>query len=58
LIATITDTSARGFRRAGPAVIRKILDHLDLPTEAPTPMPAQVTGWLPGVEPSANWINE
>jgi uncharacterized protein YbaR (Trm112 family) len=48
LIATITD----------PAVIHKILHHLDLPTEAPTPTPAQVTGWLPGVEPPAGWINE
>jgi hypothetical protein len=48
LIATITD----------PSVIHKILDHLDLPTEAPTPTPAQVTGWLPGVEPPADWINE
>jgi hypothetical protein len=49
LVATITD----------PAVMRKILDHLDLPTEAPTPTPAQVTGWLPGVvEPPADWITE
>jgi hypothetical protein len=70
LIATITDTPARGFhppqgsggrvRRAGHAVITKILDtsagslwsagHLGLPTEAPAPRPAQVPGWLPGIE--------
>jgi hypothetical protein len=46
LIATIND----------PSVIEKILGHLALPTEAPMPMPAQVTtGWLPGVEPPADW---
>jgi hypothetical protein len=49
LIATITD----------PGVIQKILDHLDLPTAAPTPMPAKVAGWLPGiVEPPTDWITE
>src|ERR1043166_8876834 len=41
LIATINDSS----------VIDKILGHLGLPTEAPTPMPAKAAGWLPGVEP-------
>jgi uncharacterized protein YbaR (Trm112 family) len=34
LIATINDH----------AVIKKVLGHLGLPTEAPTPMPAQVAG--------------
>jgi uncharacterized protein YbaR (Trm112 family) len=58
LIATITDTPARGFRRAGSSVIDKILTHLGLPTESPTPMPARVAGWLPGVEPAAAWITE
>jgi hypothetical protein len=48
LIAIITD----------PAVIQKILDHLDLPTEAPIPTPAQVVGWLPGAEPPTDWITE
>jgi hypothetical protein len=49
LIATITDH----------AVIKKILGHLGLPTDAPTPMPAQVGGWLlPGVETPADWIAE
>jgi hypothetical protein len=46
LIATITDH----------AVITKILDHLGLPTEAPAPRPAQVPGWLPGIETPADWI--
>ena len=68
LIATINDTPARGFRRAGHAVIKKILGtsagslrragHLGLPTDAPTPMPAQGAGWLPGVETPADWITE
>ncbi|MCK6555030.1 hypothetical protein L6Q96_10695 [Candidatus Binatia bacterium] len=48
LIATITDH----------AVIKKILGHLGLPTEAPTPVPAKVAGWLPGVEPPTDWITE
>jgi transposase-like protein len=48
LIATITDSS----------VIDKILTHLGLPTEAPAPMPAKLAGWLPGVEPAADWITE
>jgi hypothetical protein len=48
LIATINDH----------AVIKKILGHLGLPTEAPTRMPAQVAGWLPGVETPADWITE
>jgi hypothetical protein len=40
-------------------VIHKILSHLELPTEAPAPMPARVAGWLPGVvEPPADWIAE
>ena len=58
LIATITDTPARGFRRAGSSVIDKILTHLGLPPEAPAPMPAKVAGWLPGVEPAADRITE
>jgi hypothetical protein len=58
LITTITDTPARGFRRAGSSVIEKILRHLGLPTEAPRPVPAKVVGWLPGVEPAADWITE
>ena len=48
MIATITDH----------AVIKKILDHLGLQTEAPAPMPAKVAGWLPGVEPAADWITQ
>jgi hypothetical protein len=46
LIATITDH----------AVIKEILGHLGLPAEAPTPMPAQTVGWLPGVETAVDWI--
>jgi len=58
LIATINDravikkilgTSAGGLRSAG---------HLGLPTDAPAPMPAQVAGWLPGVDTPADWIPE
>ena len=40
------------------ALIKKILSHLGMPTEAPAPMPAQVAGWLPGVESPADWITE
>jgi hypothetical protein len=47
-IATINDSS----------MIRKILDHLGLPTDAPTLTPPRVAGWLPGVEPPADWITE
>jgi hypothetical protein len=46
LIATITDH----------AVIEKILGHLGLPPDAPTPRPTQVAGWLPGVEAAADRI--
>ena len=49
LLATITDTPARGFRRAGRAAIEKILSHLGLPTDLPTPAPARAPPWLPGV---------
>jgi hypothetical protein len=45
LVSTITDTPARGFRRAGSSVIDKILSHLGLPTEAPRPAPAKVAGF-------------
>ena len=48
LIATITDH----------VVIKRILGHLGLPTDAPTPSPAQVGGWLTGVETPADWIAE
>jgi hypothetical protein len=48
LISTITDSS----------VIEKILHHLGLPTETARPMPAKFAGWLPGVEPAADWITE
>ncbi len=48
LIAPITD----------PAMIDKILRHLDLPTEAQTPMPAKVAGWLPGIETPTDWITQ
>jgi hypothetical protein len=48
LISTITDSS----------VIEKILRHLDLPTETPRPMPAKIAGWLPGLEPAADWITQ
>ena len=27
-----------------------------VPTEAPAPRPAQVAGWLPGIETPAEWI--
>jgi hypothetical protein len=46
LIATITDH----------AVIKRILTHLGLPTDAPALRPAQVAGWLPGVETPTDWI--
>jgi hypothetical protein len=39
LLATIDDR----------AVIEKILRHLELPVELPTPAPARVAGWLPVV---------
>jgi hypothetical protein len=42
LVATIEDTPARGFRRAGRAVIEKILRHLGLPVEPPRPLPARI----------------
>ncbi len=49
LITTITDA----------AVIQKILEHLGLPTQAPTPTPAKLGGWLPGVvESPTDWIAE
>jgi hypothetical protein len=48
LISTITHSS----------VIEKIPHHLGLPTETALPMPAKVLGWLPGVEPAADWITE
>jgi hypothetical protein len=48
LITTITDAR----------VIDKILRHLGLPTETALPKAAQVAGWLPGVEPPADWITE
>jgi hypothetical protein len=35
LLATIEDTPARGFRRAGRAVVEKILTHLGLPVDPP-----------------------
>ncbi len=44
LLATIND----------PAVIKKILGHVGLPTEAPTPIPAQLAG--SGIEIPADWI--
>jgi DNA-directed RNA polymerase subunit RPC12/RpoP len=48
LMATITDH----------AVIKKILGHLGLPTETPTPVRAKVAGWLPGIEPPPHWVTE
>jgi hypothetical protein len=41
LLATIDD----------PAVIEKILRHLDLPVEARMPVPARTPTWLSGVLP-------
>jgi len=58
LIATITDTPARGFRRAGSSVIDKILTHLGLPTEPPAPMPVRLGEWLPGIETPPDWITQ
>ena len=49
LLATITDTPARGFRRAGRAAIEKILRHLGLPADLPSPAPARAPPWLPGL---------
>jgi len=49
LLATITDTPARGFRRAGRPAIEKILRHLGLPADLPNPAPARAPPWLPGV---------
>jgi len=48
LIATITDSS----------VIDKILTHLGLPAEPPTPMPAKLSEWLPGIETPSDWITQ
>ena len=39
LLSTITDRAA----------IEKILAHLGLPTDLPTPAPARAPPWLPGV---------
>ena len=50
LLATIEDTPARGFRRAGRAVIEKILRRLELPIDPPAPAPARVPAWLPGFD--------
>jgi hypothetical protein len=49
-LATIEDTPARGFRRAGRAVVEKILRQLDLPVDPPTPAPACVPDLLPGFD--------
>lgn len=38
------------------AVIEKILRHLGLPVDAPAPEPPRRTSWLPGFEPTAEWI--
>jgi len=40
------------------AVIRKILGHLGLPTEAPIPTAAPIRGWLPGVGSPADGIGD
>jgi hypothetical protein len=42
LLATIEGTPARGFRRAGRAVVEKILAHLGLPVDLPRPSPARI----------------
>jgi hypothetical protein len=42
LLATIEGTPARGFRRAGRAVVEKILAHLGLPVDPPRPSPARI----------------
>jgi len=55
-VATIEDTSAGGLRSAGRAVIEKILRHLQLPIDPPAPAPARRAAWLPGFEPTAEWI--
>jgi hypothetical protein len=38
------------------AVIEKILRHLQLPIAPPAPAPARRVAWLPGFEPTAEWI--
>ena len=38
------------------AVIEKILRHLELPIDPPAPAPARQPAWLPGFEPTAEWI--
>lgn len=48
LIATITDSS----------VIDKILTHLGLPSEPPTPTPAKLSEWLPGIETPPDWVTQ
>ena len=57
-VATIEDTSAGGLRSAGRALIEKILGHLELPIAAPVPEPARRVPWLPGFEPTADWISD
>jgi hypothetical protein len=68
LLATIEDTSARGFRSAGRAVVEKILTHvrrkplecghLGLPADPPCPSPARTTEWLPGVRDRADHADQ
>ena len=40
------------------AVIEKILRHLDLPIDPPTPTPARVSGRLPGFDTSGDWVTD
>ncbi|MFI5366579.1 MAG: hypothetical protein ACHQ4J_13250 [Candidatus Binatia bacterium] len=41
-----------------PGVIEKILRHLGLPIDSPTPTPARMSGDLPGFETSGDWVSE
>jgi hypothetical protein len=48
LLATLDD----------PAVIERVLRHLELPVDVPTAAPARVAGWLSGVGNPSRWVDE
>ena len=41
-----------------PALIEKILGHLDLPVAVPRAAPARAAAWLPGVDAPTDWITD